>query len=67
MMIDTSGSPVIDCHPAAPGQLPMSFADVTAAILRFKKGTYVQVIVGKGKHSKVPKGARLRDKLPPWL
>ena len=62
-----SGSAVIDCHPAAPGQLPMSFADTTAAILRHKKGTVVEVIVGKGIHSKVPKGARLRDKIPTWL
>ena len=62
-----SGSAVIDCHPAAPGQLPMTFVDTTAAILRYKKGTVVQVIVGKGIHSKVPIGARLRDKLPTWL
>ena len=27
----------------------------------------MQVIVGKGIHSTVPKGARLRDKLPAWL
>ena len=45
----------------------MSFVDTTAAILSYKKGTLVQVIVGKGIHSTVPKGARLRDKLPAWL